>query len=1006
MANKMEMKRFITLVIFLFYIFCVEAQFVQKGVTLEYNRNKAKTTYIKPVSIRTDNAEPSVSSNGIFALTFTKATMAGDTIKSTDIRVGDEKYVLFNKDRIRGWVLTPKKDLEILVCKKEIVDYLESTYTNNYVNQLKKNYEQSQRRLRESTEDAENLKKELAKLKADYDHEVNMIRARAVLFAYVDETEKDSLELLRRECILNNDLERAWKIGEEMNLGGLANSYIENVKKSRATYEQNLQNLFECATLLEEHIQISESTEVGEDEELTKPYYESLAEVYNTLIEELKISNSRAETIGDLKKKLGRIYCKEEKYEEAVKIGYLEALWLLSSDKLRGYEERRNYAIALLDSLKHQDYTFDLPDYTDYNSIDDIIEDCESYPDFGIQYSGFILFYHILDNHEVSIVHCQEVDSLINHIKVPEKIIYQGQTYTVTKIGKGAFLDDESYTEKAVFERDSSYCENYSIVENYFGPPIPYPSPYRCDGLRQLFYFTKVTLPNTIRYIGRFAFGVGRYFYQGEEDTEPQGIEVNFPKSLKVIKCNALSGVEYKNGIVEIPEGVEVIEDAWGYSEKFLSFSIPSTAKTIEAFRAPYRYSPLIKKIKLSDRNKNFVLINNILYTADSTEVYLGSISRTRSSHLYIPKNLKTDILSVVEDVWDKDILPSIIDSIYADSNNPLYSTIDGILYDKKLETLILKPKSMKRISVPATLKDIGNYSGGYYELSESSYSERHYFFPNEIDPDMFVKILVDETREDTIALDFYGVKSEIISVNDADKMDNYIKFINTALKENSHESKLLYIKALLQLDLYDTKSATDILQQTKWEHHSYKDKLAPKIELTKHLADSLRHEIDNAINDIRYLSYERIIGWQERFAKSGLEEDVYKLALLHYLKGIRDSWDSEESEKDRRKTIELISSLAFNDSLKIGKYLSDIYLTTAILYYNYNLSDNLEIVERNLKFSLAFNSDNIVALEVMGFVYLHKNELEKTKLMLEKMREIDEGYADECQLKRKLEEK
>lgn len=1007
------MRIFIIFLLSQFVGLSVKAQFVQKGVTMEYNRSRSKTVYMNPVSIIISNAEPSVSINGSFVLTFMKSVKAGDTIASPEIKIGDEQYVLFNRSRIQGWVLSPQKQMEVLVCKKEIIDDLESTYTNNYVNQLKKKYEQMEKQLRESTDDKENLEKELTKLKVDYDRDVSMIRARAVLFAYVDETEKDSLELLRRECILNNDLERAWKVGEEMNLGGMANSYMENVKKSRAAYEQNLQDLLECATMLEEHIQICESEEFDDKEELTKSYYKSLTEIYKTLLDEMRFSDNDKKMRDDLKKKLGRLLCKEEKYEEAVNIGYLEALWYLSSSGFRSYEERRKYALTLLDSLKRHDYIFDLPDYTGYTSNEAIIEDCESFPDFGIQYAGFILFYHILDNNEVSIVHCQEVDSLVNHIKVPEKVRYHGQTYTVTKIGKGAFLDDEGNTEKAIFQRDSSYCENYSIVENFYGPPLPYPNPYRCDGYRQLFYFTKVTLPNTIRYIGRSAFGVGRYFYQGEEDTEPQGVEVNFPKSLKVIRVNALSGVEYKKGIVEIPEGVEVIEDAWGFSERFLSFSIPSTARTIEAFRAPYRYSPKIKDIKLSAQNKNFTLINNILYTADSTEVYLGSISSTKVSHLFIPKNLTTNIFSIVEDVWDKDILPSHIDSIYADRNNPRYSTLDGILYDKNFETLILKPKKMKKINVPATLNDIGYYRGGYYDSSswsrgyyrfgDSSYSGSHYIFPKEIDPDMFVEILAEEAREDTITLEFYGIKSNIRSDNDAEKIDNFIKYITTILEENPNNSNLIYIKGLLHLELFDTDSATAILQRKNWECDSIKEELRTRIESTKHLADSLRYLIDYALENLAYSSYERLIEWQEKFAKSGTDNDIYKLALLYYLKGTRDRGD-ENSEKDCEKAIVLISNLTKGDSVKRNNYLSDLYLETAILYYNESISEYVDIIDKNLELSLIANPDNISSIEVTGLMHLYKNEFEEANKMLEKIQTIDEEYANNSTLKKELE--
>lgn len=992
MKDKMDMKKNIILVISLFYVFCVEAQFVQRGVTLEYNRNKAKTAYTKPVSIRTDNAEPSVSNNGNFALTFTKATMAGDTIKSTDIRVGDEKYVLFNKDRIQGWVLTSKKDLEVLVCKKEIIDYLESTYTNNYVNQLKKRYEQSQRRLRASTEDTENLKKELTKLRADYDREVNMIRARAVLFAYVDETEKDSLEMLRRECILNNDLERAMIIGEEMNLDILADSYLTNIHKSKETYQQNLRKLHDCAIIIEEQIQLYKTKDKYDIDESLTPYYESLTEIYKCLLEEYHDSKQSETIYNEIEDKLGKLLYCQEKIGEAAQYDNTDALYSLACTYNRGEEKEdsakcKSYLRQLLYAVKTKGRDLPQSDYILY----DYEEWLESFPDFCIEDNGAKYEYTIINEKEVSLVYYLHWNSKKKNVAIPNIVEHKGKKYNVTKIGRHIFFKDDGFYYGQWNEEENS-CMNISSIQ----------------------------LPNTITYVGDAAFLIG----------EPGGIDrddpliLNMPKSLKVIRDNAYYGCIFKNGIIDIPEGVEYIGDAWEewmYREG-LTLRIPASAKEINIMKGLYGGQedscPLIHKIELDPNNSHFKMINGLLYKADSTYVYAGGLNLDEDKFkiLYIPSKLRFENEDSLMWFFNSSVVYDGVDSLIVDSNHPDFSLYKGVLYDKKRERVILKPNRLKHVLVPLTLKEVN------FGWNQRNYSASHYTFPKEINPDVFIQIMAAKAQEDTTSIDYYGVTESLIAHNVGERLSRLINVIDTIMTRTPDDSKLTYIKGMLFLELYDVNSATKVHQQTLWNDKTYEEMLGNKIEKSKNTVDSLRKKIDESLKWLskkEYL-YGNIIEHQEKIAEWGTEWEVLRLAVLYYLRGLAeleknddDDEYKEMADRDFNNALYTVSKLSKGDPLIHEEWLSYLYSDVAVQYYNHLAvypktlkKEDEEIVDKLIYMSLEANPKNTNALETKGLMHLFKQEPDKAKQTLEEIKVINDNYADKSLLKRKLEEK
>ena len=100
----------------------VFAQVEQKGVVLEYNRQKAKKPYLPPVQLLF-NTVPAINSgkDGRFRLEFNTAK-PGDLVTDYEVKPGDSNFVLFNGRDLHNWALTSKKDMKV-----EILDSMQGT---------------------------------------------------------------------------------------------------------------------------------------------------------------------------------------------------------------------------------------------------------------------------------------------------------------------------------------------------------------------------------------------------------------------------------------------------------------------------------------------------------------------------------------------------------------------------------------------------------------------------------------------------------------------------------------------------------------------------------------------------------------------------------------------------------------------------------------------------------------------------------------------------------------
>lgn len=129
--------------------------------------------------------------------------------------------------------------------------------------------------------------------------------------------------------------------------------------------------------------------------------------------------------------------------------------------------------------------------------------------------------------------------------------------------------------------------------------------------------------------------------------------ELTVTKKIETGEENSTFSGMIKLKTLTIEEGVEELNDNFAYS-KIESVTIPASVKTIDTDAFCWCFS--LKEIKVAEGNKNFVVVDGVLYNKDMTEIiaYPPALEQTvykvpetiRSSKAYIlSKNLKTIVV-------------------------------------------------------------------------------------------------------------------------------------------------------------------------------------------------------------------------------------------------------------------------------------------------------------------------------------------------------------------------
>lgn len=319
--------------------------------------------------------------------------------------------------------------------------------------------------------------------------------------------------------------------------------------------------------------------------------------------------------------------------------------------------------------------------------------------------------------------------------------------------------------------------------------------------------------------------------------------EITIPNSVSAIKafafsnCSSLSAIKLPEGLKKICEGtfkrcvnlseivipnkvISIGNQAFARCENLRTIRLPDTIETIGS-RAFYD----CEKLRDVILPKNLKAITKELFSGckSITNITLpGSIKTIRSDAFFLCTELREIIIKsgvdAIEDeafnscenlstIYIPDSLTHIgsdvfddchnLKEIIVDENNPQYSSMDGVLYNKDMTSLLVCPPSKETITIPDSVKTITMYSFWASVIEEIKIS------PNvsEIEPHSFEfcynleKIIVDKRNPAYCSIDgvlFSKDKSCLLFFPQGKKGSYYIPNTTNTIKHGAFtDSKL-----------------------------------------------------------------------------------------------------------------------------------------------------------------------------------------------------------------------
>ena len=320
------------------------------------------------------------------------------------------------------------------------------------------------------------------------------------------------------------------------------------------------------------------------------------------------------------------------------------------------------------------------------------------------------IYYNILSEDDKTVEVTGSPYGYSGDVVIPAEVTYDGSTYSVTMIGDNAFNLCSALTSvempavETIGEYAFGWCSDLTSVEM---PAVTTIGEYAfgwCEAL------TSVEMP-AVTAIGEYAFGgcsALAYIHLPASCTSVFSNPFIACKSLREITVDennpdytSVDGVLYD-------KNVETLLACPG-SKSFID--IPSSVTTIgdEAFSDCSALTSVSMPEVTTIGREAFSFCSALTSVEMPTVTAIGEYAFGGCSALaYI--HLPASCTSVFSNPF---IACKSLREITVDENNPDYTSVDGVLYDKNVETLLACPGSKSFIDIPSSVTTIGEDAFG-----------------------------------------------------------------------------------------------------------------------------------------------------------------------------------------------------------------------------------------------------------------------------------------------------
>ncbi len=264
------------------------------------------------------------------------------------------------------------------------------------------------------------------------------------------------------------------------------------------------------------------------------------------------------------------------------------------------------------------------------------------------------------------------------NVVIPEYVSYNGEKYIIISIDSYAFHKCENLISITIPNSVTS------IGGNAFSDCIS---------------LTSVEIPSEVTEIGPRAFSncVGL-------------TSVVFSNGVTKIGYEAFSGCISLLPCI-IPSSVRIIEDGvFIHCSSITSIIIPNSV--IEIGNYVFRGCTRLSQINVNEDNQNYASIDGVLYDKNITKL-ICCPAGTNLTSILIPNS--------VTEIGDEAFSGCIgLMAIEVEKDNQTYASFDGALYDKNLTTLIYCPEGKTSIEIPNSVTSIEIREGGDFSYNSN----------------------------------------------------------------------------------------------------------------------------------------------------------------------------------------------------------------------------------------------------------------------------------------------